>query len=86
MDELRDPSTDDPILLYDSDSNTYFPSGPSVVNSFRMDLLFSFRPTPGTVVFAGYGTTLLDNAAFKFNRLERAADGFFVKLSYVFRS
>jgi hypothetical protein len=86
VDELRDPGTDDPILFYDSDSDTYFPSGPSVVNSFRMDLLFSFRPTPGTVVFAGYGTTLLDNDAFKFNRLERVVDGFFVKLSYVFRS
>ena len=42
-------------------------------------------PTPGTVVFAGYGSRLEDAEAFRFRALRRVSDGFFVKLSYLFR-
>jgi hypothetical protein len=38
------------------------------------------------VIFAGYGSTLADERAIRFSDLERRADGFFVKLSYLFRS
>ena len=53
--------------------------------SFRNDWLFSYQPTPGTVLFAGYGSTLTDQEAFGFRNVARQADGFFVKFSYLFR-
>jgi len=52
---------------------------------FRADWLFSWQPTPGTVFFAGYGTSLANEDGFGFSELRRAADGFFVKFSYLFR-
>jgi len=86
VDVLRDPVSDAPILIRDPDSDTYSPAGPTSVNDFQLDLLFSYRPTPGTVVFVGYGATLTESKAFRFCDLERVQDGFFVKLSYLFRS
>ena len=55
------------------------------LNQFRMDWLFSYRPTPGTLVYLGYGSTLEEPDRFKFRNLERTTDGFFGKLSYVCR-
>jgi hypothetical protein len=55
------------------------------LNQFRMDWLFSYRPTPGTLVYLGYGSTLEEQDRFKFRNLARTTDGFFGKLSYVFR-
>ena len=54
-------------------------------NNFGFDALFSYEPNPGTVVFAGYGSTLTEQKSFRFHSLERRDDGFFVKLSYLFR-
>jgi len=54
-------------------------------NEFRMDWLFSYRPTPGTLVYLGYGSTLEEPEKFHFNGLSRTSDGFFGKLSYLFR-
>ena len=54
-------------------------------NALRMDWLFSYRPTPGTVVFLGYGSGLEEPDAFRFRGLRRTTDGFFAKLSYLFR-
>lgn len=54
-------------------------------NEFRMDWLFSYRPTPGTLVYLGYGTTMREPEQFRFGDLSRSVDGFFGKLSYVFR-
>ena len=54
-------------------------------NRFRMDFLASFEPSPGTVAFLGYGSSLDDTSAFAFQDLSRASDGFFVKLAYQFR-
>ena len=39
----------------------------------------------GTVVFLGYGTSI-GSDEFKPTNLQRTADGFFVKLSYLFRT
>ena len=50
-----------------------------------MDWLLSYQPTPGTVLFAGYGSSLTEAAAFRFRGLGRSGDGFFLKLSYLFR-
>jgi hypothetical protein len=61
-------------------------SAASTSNSLRADWLFSYRPTPGTVVFAGYSSSLDDAGPFRFRNLARTSDGFFVKLSYLFRA
>jgi hypothetical protein len=54
-------------------------------NGFRLDLLASFEPTPGTVAFLGYGSSLESDREFNWSRLERVNDGFFVKLAYQIR-
>jgi hypothetical protein len=54
-------------------------------NGLRVDLLASFEPTPGTVAFLGYGSSLESDAEFNWSRLERVNDGFFVKLAYQVR-
>ena len=54
-------------------------------NDFRVDWLFSYRPNPGTVFFAGYGSSLDEPRSFRFNQLERVNDGFFIKASYLWR-
>jgi hypothetical protein len=62
---------------------------PSHINSLRPELLFSYLPSPGTVIYAGYGGTLLEPEAFRLGRgigaLRRQNDALFVKLSYLFR-
>jgi hypothetical protein len=50
-----------------------------------MDWLFSYRPTPGTLVYLGYGSTMSETEEFRFRDLRRTSDGFFGKLSYLFR-
>jgi hypothetical protein len=85
QDALRDPATDLPILILDDDG-VYQPAAAQLQNDFRVDWLFSFRPNPGTVFYAGYGSSLTEGRAFRFSDLRRVADGFFVKLSYLFRA
>jgi hypothetical protein len=86
QDSLRDDSrTGDPILIRDAASGTYTRAGRTTQNDFRIDWLFSYRPTPGTVVFAGYGSSLAEPESFRFRDVRRVADGFFVKLSYLLR-
>ncbi len=84
QDALRDPETDLPILIED-ENGLLLPADPASNNDFRVDWLFSYRPTPGTVVFAGYGASLTESDAFSFRGLRRVQDGFFVKVSYLFR-
>ena len=62
------------------------PSSESVSNSLRADWLFSYRPTPGTVFFAGYGNTMTEPDPLRFQQLRRVNDAFFVKASYLFRA
>jgi hypothetical protein len=54
-------------------------------NEFSTDWLFSYRPVPGTLVYLGYGSTLQEPREFRFQDLRRTRDGFFGKLSYLFR-
>jgi hypothetical protein len=55
------------------------------VTAFRVDWLFSYRPTPGTVFFTGYGSSLTEDDPLAFSRLRRVNDAFFVKASYLLR-
>jgi hypothetical protein len=61
------------------------PDAGETVNELQMDWLFSYRPTPGTLFYFGYGSTLREPEEFRFRDLRRQADGFFAKASYLFR-
>lgn len=61
------------------------PSTSRESNRMRVDWLASFEPSPGTVAFFGYGTSLDDTGAFGFRDVTRTSDGFFVKLAYQLR-
>ncbi len=50
-------------------------------NRIRGDWLFSYQPTPGTVFFLGYGSSLNETDPLRFKRLTRVQDGLFVKYS-----
>ena len=80
---LRDPRTGQILLVISS--NVAAPSTRTAANALRTDWLFSYRPTPGTVFFAGYGGTLNETDPLAFTQLRRTTDAFFVKLSYLFR-
>jgi hypothetical protein len=85
-DALRDNSrTDDPILILDRETGEYERTTKQRTNRFRFDWLFSYRPTPGTVLFVGYGSSLTEPHTYRFSDFRRESDGFFLKLSYLFR-
>jgi hypothetical protein len=54
-------------------------------NVLRLDWLVSYKPTPGTMVFVGYGTSLAADRTLSLADLERTNDGFFLKVAYLFR-
>ena len=89
QDALRDHTrTEAPLLIYDPDVADFVRASAFSRKSFRGDLLFSYQPNPGTVLFAGYGSTLrdpVDPADPLRTGLRRADDGFFLKMSYLFR-
>jgi hypothetical protein len=78
-DALRDPRSGRPLLI-DSLPQPRFTS-----IAFRNDFLFSYKPTPGTVFFFGYGSSMSEPTAFGFRDLHRTSDGFFLKASYLYR-
>jgi hypothetical protein len=85
-DALRDDSrTGDPLLIRDRRTGGYVRAGQIRSNALRADCLFAYQPGPGTVIFAGYGSTLTEPRAMRFRDVERTSDRFFVKLSYLFR-
>lgn len=85
-DSLRDDSrTGAPVLLRDPATGAFTRATRVARNDLRFDWLASYRPSPGTVVFLGYGSSLAEPEAFRFRSLARRSDGFFVKLSYLWR-
>ncbi len=64
---------------------TFWAEDLAQTNPLRLDLLFSYQPSPGTVVFVGYGREMEDTRAWEFGALEPRADGLFIKVSYLFR-
>ncbi len=77
---LIDPATGRTLIVGGA------PTVETVSNSLRADWLFSYRPTPGTVFFAGYGNTMTEPDPLRFQQLRRVNDAFFVKVSYLFRA
>jgi hypothetical protein len=86
QDDLRDDSRTNLPIYIRTAAGQFERAAKTYVKSFRADWLFSYQPTPGTVLFAGYGNTLanLDEDP-RAARLQRTRDGFFLKLSYLFR-
>ena len=94
---LRDESRTNGRLLFAQSSGTFMASTPERYHSLRTDWLFSYQPNPGTVFFAGYGSTYLRDASdpaqlYQRWRSEdllagarRTTDAFFVKATYLFR-
>ena len=79
QDALRDDSrTDLPIVFVQPDGTFMLASGVRQ-RSVRNDWLFSYQPTPGTVLFAGYGNAYANADYYTDPRLQRTRDGFFLK-------
>ncbi len=76
---LVDPVTGNPLLVNGA------PTSRRDTDRLRLDLLGSFEPTPGTVAYLGYGSTMRGNRPLTFRELERTDDAFFLKLAYQFR-
>lgn len=84
QDTLRDDSrTELPIVLQTPTGAV--PLSRNEEGRLRIDLLFSYQPTPGTVLFLGYSSIQSEPDALRFDALERRSDTLFVKLSYLFR-
>ena len=85
QDDLRDDSrTNDPLLV-PGPGGTLVRAAASAQNRLELEWLFSYLPTPGTVIYLGYGSLLREPRAFRFRRLERERDSYFLKMSYLFR-
>jgi hypothetical protein len=80
LDALRAAGTQS-VLFVDGVAST-----PSDSRSLRTDWLVSYEPSPGTVAFLGYGSTLERPELDASRGLRRAADGFFLKVAYQFRN
>ena len=85
QDDLRDDSRSNDPLLVPGPGGTLVRALGSSDNTFQLEWLFSYLPTPGTVIYLGYGSTLREPEAFRFARLGRERDSYFLKLSYLFR-
>lgn len=83
--DLRDWRTGK-VLVTRADDGTLTPQTASRSNLLRADWLFAYRPSPGTVFFVGYGSSLTEAKALAFDNLQRENDGLFVKLSWVMRA
>jgi hypothetical protein len=86
QDDLRDDGrTELPIVIRDPVTGLYERALGHENKRLRLDFLFSYQPVPGTVIFAGYGSRLLDEDDPLRRGLRREGDGFFLKFSYLFR-
>jgi hypothetical protein len=54
-------------------------------DGLRLDWLASYKPTPGTMVFFGYGTSFVTDRTLSLANLQRVSDGFFLKVAYLIR-
>lgn len=87
QDSLRDDSrTNDPILIRNPETGIYERATAQSRNALRVDWLVSFTPSPGTVMYLGYGSSLSEPEAFAFRGLHRLQDQFFAKVTYLFRA
>ena len=84
-DGLRDPRTDRPLLQRNS-AGVLTPIAARQSLIGRGDLLLSYLPSPGTVIFLGYGSAGDASVTERPFDARRTSDGVFVKISYLFRA
>ena len=94
---LHDESRTNGRLLYAGAGGTFVASAPERDHTLRTDWLLSYQPNPGTVFFAGYGSTYFRDASDPaelsqrwrsvdlLTGARRTTDAFFVKATYLFR-
>jgi hypothetical protein len=85
QDSLRDDSRTNAPVVFRTASGRFVRAAATSSNTFRGDVLFSYQPNPGTVFFAGYGSSAAEPDPLRFGQLRRTTDGFFLKWSYLFR-
>ena len=84
--DLRDDGrTGLPIVIL-GDDGVYRAAVAERRKDLRGDLLIAYQPSPGTVLFMGYGSSRHEELHQVPLGLRRISDGFFVKLSYLFRA
>jgi hypothetical protein len=81
---LRDWRTGLPLFTSDG-AGQLVPTIGTRNSVWRADWLFAYRPSPGTVVFAGYGSGYTDTELVGLDAYRRASNGLFVKASWVNR-
>jgi hypothetical protein len=81
---LREPRSEQPLYRRASNGSL---SAQGARRSLlgRADWLVSYLPSPGTVVFFGYGTALDATETMRPGEAQRTSEGAFVKVSYLFR-
>lgn len=81
---LRDPRTEQPLFLRTASGVL---SAQTARRSLlgRADWLMSYLPSPGTVVYFGYGTAMDASETMRPGDVQRTSDGAFVKFSYLYR-
>ncbi len=85
QDSLRDDSRTNLPVYVRSASGALVRQSAFERTRARIDLLFSYLPTPGTVFYVGYGDALRADEPAGPRTLQRSRDVFFAKLSYLFR-
>ena len=81
---LRDPRTERPLYIRAGDGSLRALTASRALIG-RADLLLSYLPSPGTVVFIGYGSAADATETQRPYDARRTTDGLFVKVSYLFR-
>ena len=76
---LRHPVTGQPILINGVRQDA------RERGDFQGQVLVSYEPSPGTIFFAGYSRLMDGPYGYRLGEKETVNDGFFVKISYLFR-
>ncbi len=87
-DSLRDDSrTGLPLVILNPATGSYERAGRIRNGQLRNDILLTYLPNPGTVIYVGYGASHMERPEPLPSepRFRRTNDAFFLKLSYLFR-
>ena len=85
QDSLRDDSRTNAPIFFRNANGTLTRAAAFDRLRGRLDFLFSYLPTPGTVIYFGYGNTSRADRPGGTEGLQPNRDVFFMKLSYLFR-
>ena len=86
QDSLRDESRTNLPIVYVNGDGTYTRAAAFNHQLLETNLLFTYLPNPGTVVYLGYGTIDQQPDVLGRARLAPAQSNFFVKVSYLWRT